>query len=221
VGLKKDEHLRPEVESSLAEMLRRELEAHKRFEKLRENVVLRHDFNPTMAFKVIDTKATRFLDFASIETFLAKYMHDHPFKLEEIVAAFVRRVDRDGDCKISYIEFMEAIMPVCSSSKRRPVYATPTSTYITNVQQRMRDAKDKSKPTFHKRTLKTGSGIESGPQAASSLVLAPSHTRKSTLRKKKTSQNAGGTNIQKQYTPRSSDATESQQTLGTRLFIID
>eukprot|EP00831_Metopus_contortus_P051062 TRINITY_DN42893_c0_g1_i1.p1 TRINITY_DN42893_c0_g1~~TRINITY_DN42893_c0_g1_i1.p1 ORF type:complete len:350 (-),score=39.99 TRINITY_DN42893_c0_g1_i1:79-993(-) len=119
-----------DVEYALARLLCREIETHKRIEKLRENLVTRFDFNPLEAFKIIDRVHECYLDFANIETFLnrtKKYLGEEFIKIsEEDIAAFVRRLDRDDDCRISYNEFMEGVLPLDSTTKRTPAFAIPT-----------------------------------------------------------------------------------------------
>jgi len=61
------------------------------------------------AFKAIDYQNHRVIDESSLRRFLKRVGHQ-PVKQE--LTAIMRRFDLDGDAKISFAEFSEALMPM-------------------------------------------------------------------------------------------------------------
>jgi Ca2+-binding EF-hand superfamily protein len=53
----------------------------------------------------------------------------------EDIIAFMRRVDQDLDCKISFSEFVEALTPIRSHNRMKPSYITPTKTFQNGAAQ--------------------------------------------------------------------------------------
>jgi len=66
-------------------------------------------FSIRRAFKAIDYQNHRVIDESSLRRFLKRVGHQ-PVKQE--LTAIMRRFDLDGDAKISFAEFSEALMPM-------------------------------------------------------------------------------------------------------------
>lgn len=61
------------------------------------------------AFKAIDEHSFRFINHANLKSFLRKMGHQ-PVRKE--IVAILRRLDLDGDSKITYQELSEGLKPV-------------------------------------------------------------------------------------------------------------
>lgn len=115
------------VKRALAKVIYKEALMHKKVEGIKHSVVARRDFNLIETFKAIDCNHARFIDFENLEFYLRR--NGAVFQEEDVVA-FIQRYDRDLDCKLSYMEFMDAILPFDCKGKERPSYSGPTETSI-------------------------------------------------------------------------------------------
>ncbi len=110
-----------EVEVALSRLLGKEVETNRIIEEIKQDLASRSDFNLLDTFKNIDTSHRRFVDFANLLGFLTrKGAGAQPAD----VVAFVRRLDRDLDCRLSYMEFMDGMLP---AEKRRRQQAAPAT----------------------------------------------------------------------------------------------
>ena len=120
------------IEYALAQLFNKELEFNEALEKERLALFNRYDYRSEIAFKVIDTRHSRYITFEMIGTFLKKMQSGA--QCEDIIA-FMRRVDQDLDCKISFSEFVEALTPIDSHNRVKPSYITPTKTFQNGAVQ--------------------------------------------------------------------------------------
>lgn len=86
-----------------------EIKFHLILEQLKKELESCSDFSSRRAFKAMDELNYNFINEANLKIFLRKMGH-HVVKKE--LVAILRRLDLDGDSKISYHEFIEAIKPV-------------------------------------------------------------------------------------------------------------
>lgn len=114
------------VEYALARIMNKELEMQSTVEAQKKDLLNRYDYNVQAAFKVIDVRHTRYIDFENLSCFLKKRAGTVQ---ADDVAAFMRRADRDLDCKVSYGEFIAAMQPVDPKTKTKPSYITPTKAF--------------------------------------------------------------------------------------------
>lgn len=96
-----------EVEYLLVRLLESEVAYHRTLETLKRNILSKSDFNLLEAFRTIDYKNLSYIDRGSLSYFLKKYRNTTDQDIDPIL----RRVDNDGDEVISYLEFVEFIMP--------------------------------------------------------------------------------------------------------------
>jgi len=99
---------------------------HADLEKIKEDLSSRHDFNLLESFQKIDFTHQRFIDFENLSAYLGK--SGALFQPEDVVA-YIRRLDRDLDCKVSYMEFMDGMLPAETKGKR-PSYTMATETSV-------------------------------------------------------------------------------------------
>ena len=128
----KDEPLPYNVEYALARIVNKEIEMCTAVEKEKAELLNRYDFNVQVAFKSIDGRHTRFITFDILAAYLKKRGTNAQ---AEDVAAFMRRVDQDLDCKISYNEFVAAMLPVDPKTRTKPSYITPTKAFQSGYEQ--------------------------------------------------------------------------------------
>jgi len=117
------------VEYTLAQVIYKETLIHSNIEYELLKLFNRYDYNVQSAFKAIDIKHTRYISFE----FLSKYLTKMKIEAKEIdVVAFIRRMDRDLDGKISFSEFSELFRP-CSTKRVKPNYITPTKSFQAGI----------------------------------------------------------------------------------------
>ena len=97
------------VEREMAILLAQEIDFQLKLEQLKQDLEKFKKFSIRRAFKAIDSLNFRYIDEQAIRRFLKKIGHS-PVK-EELIA-IMRRFDLDGDAKVSFQEFVEAITPV-------------------------------------------------------------------------------------------------------------
>ena len=103
------EYLPCNVEEVLASLLEAEVWLHVNLEQLKKELESCHDFSVRRLFKAIDEPRFKFLTEGTIRLFLRRMGHQ-PLKSELI--AIIRRFDLDGDSRLSFSEFCEALRPI-------------------------------------------------------------------------------------------------------------
>ena len=126
----KDEFLDYDVEYALLRVLEREFSMHSQLEKLRQSLCTRFDFSCQTCFRAIDKRHERYLNYDNLTMFLTKNgMKTEPSD----ILALIRRIDKKGNGVLTYMEFMEAVMPLAPNTKRLPSYCTPTKNFNSKV----------------------------------------------------------------------------------------
>ena len=141
-----NEPLPGNTESTLAQLLIKEVEYFVNVEKELSNLLIRYDYNYPAAFKIIDTKHLNSISYDSLNAYLKK--RNVKYQGSDI-NAFIRRADRDLDCKISYEEFVETFS--LSNVKEKIIktrYVTPNKKVKSTISRARSANKHK---TFVKR----------------------------------------------------------------------
>ena len=111
------------MELTFAQLINKEIEYTENVEKELTNLINRSDYNYHEVFKAIDTKHIGIIDFDSLSTYLKK---KHSQATPDDIRAFIRRADKDLDCKISYEEFVSTFSLSKAKEKiTRPRCITP------------------------------------------------------------------------------------------------
>ena len=97
------------VEHQLSALLTKEIEFQLKLEQLKQDLETFKKFSIRKSFKAIDSGNLRYIDEQALRRFLKK-IGNSPQKKE--LNAIMRRFDLDGDAKISFQEFVEALKPV-------------------------------------------------------------------------------------------------------------
>ena len=103
------ENLESLIEKELALLLAKEIDFELRLEQLKSDLEKFNRFSIRRAFKAIDFQNHRVIDEVSLRRFLKRVGHQ-PIKHE--LTAIMRRFDLDGDAKLSFTEFSEALTPI-------------------------------------------------------------------------------------------------------------
>lgn len=104
-----------EVEYLFVALLQAEVLYHRNLESIRREIILKSDLNLLEAFRTIDTKNVSLIDRNALTSFLKKFRNVY----DDDIDAILRRVDNDGDGLISYLEFVDCVMPSRSSSSAK------------------------------------------------------------------------------------------------------
>ena len=97
------------VEKELAILLAKEIDFELRLEQLKQDLEKFKAFSIRRAFKAIDYQNNKIIDEIAIRRFLKRAGHQ-PLKAE--LVSIMRRFDLDGDAKLSFTEFAEALTPI-------------------------------------------------------------------------------------------------------------
>ena len=110
------DNLPRDIELALTELLERELDLYRRQEILKGDLEVRYDYSSYAAFRAIDKYSEGNINTFNLSTFLKNNGHHAS---EKELLAIIRRIDTDGDAKLSYSEFADFIR----SSEPRPSVA--------------------------------------------------------------------------------------------------
>jgi len=114
--VKPGEILPYEVEYALARIISKEIASYHHLEPYKQDLVAQPGFDYKDAFHSLDPhNNTGLIDFSSLRDF---FKANAPSPPENDMIAILRRIDKDGDGKISYEELVEAIKPIDSEDQR-------------------------------------------------------------------------------------------------------
>ena len=105
------------IERLIATLLCMEMDLLLRVEQQKKDLQGLPSFNLRHCFKAIDEAHIKFLDVSAIRRFFIKVGHK---PLKEELANVMRRIDLDGDSKISFYEFSEALTSIELSLVNHP-----------------------------------------------------------------------------------------------------
>ncbi len=108
------DYLPRDIENALTELLEKELDLHRRQEILKGDLEVRYDYSSYAAFRSIDKYNEGNINTFNLGSFLKNNGH---YASEKELLAIIRRIDTDGDAKLSYSEFSDFIR----SSEPRPL----------------------------------------------------------------------------------------------------
>ena len=115
-----------DVEFLLARLFEKELNFQRRLELGKKDLALRHDFSIVSAFSTLDYPSTSLLSRDKLSDFLRR---NGKIAFEEDIDAVLRRVDVDGDERLSFSEFSDFLRPqepvFLSSPRRSPTRTSP------------------------------------------------------------------------------------------------
>jgi hypothetical protein len=137
------------------------------------------DFSTVAAFTVVDQSRLGYLDFESLRKFLAKFKKDVK---KSDVNAIIRRMDLDGDGKITFREFAHGITPeypgvaqaVTSATAKMPGTQRTTSNEIEFNAERKQEIKRSHEET-KQNTIKKRNGSLSPLRDYRPIYNAPTH----------------------------------------------
>lgn len=115
-----------DVEFLLARLLEKELSFQRRLEISKRDLALRYDFSIVAGFSVIDYPSSSFLSREKIYSFLRR---NGKMVFDDDIDAILRRMDVDGDERLSYSEWSDTIRPQeprpSSPARRSPSRGSP------------------------------------------------------------------------------------------------
>jgi Ca2+-binding EF-hand superfamily protein len=124
--------LSSEVLYALVQVFERELQFLRDIEYRKEALVSRPDFNLLDAFRLVD----QLNDSSLSRDAVRRYLMTCGFNpLSEDIEAFMRRIDKDQDEKVSYLEFVDCVLP---AEPYYQVQGSLTSTSTLNYSQSLR-----------------------------------------------------------------------------------
>lgn len=116
------DYLPRDIENALTELIERELDLHRRQEILKRDLEVRYDYSTYAAFGSIDKYNEGYINTFNLGVFLKNNGY---YATEKELLAIIRRIDTDGDAKLSYSEFSDFMR----SSEARPIVEDLRRTY--------------------------------------------------------------------------------------------
>lgn len=110
--------MHPYVEEALSALLEAEIQMHLNLEQVKKELESCFDFSLRRLFKSIDEVRAGHITEASLRQFLKRMGHQ---ALKSEVIALIRRFDLDGDSRISFPEFCEAIRSISPNMSPDPL----------------------------------------------------------------------------------------------------
>ena len=149
-----------DAEFQLARLIEKELNLQRRLESSKKDLAIRHDFSVIGAFSTIDFPSTNMISREKLTDFLRR---NGKIVFEEDIDAVLRRMDIDGDERLSFSEFSDSLRP------QEPVF--PVSP------QR---SPGRSSPVRHSSPLRRTGGSPSRTASSSSGFLQADSSMRST-----------------------------------------
>jgi hypothetical protein len=95
-----------DIERGLVDILERELDLLRKLDHLKNELEVRYDYSVFAAYKTIDKYNEGSVNTYNLSTFLKNNGH---YANERELLCIIRRIDTDGDAKLSYPEFADFI----------------------------------------------------------------------------------------------------------------
>jgi Ca2+-binding EF-hand superfamily protein len=92
------------MEITLCDLLVAEIKLLRRLESLKQDLQLRYDYTNYAAFRTVDRFNDGFIDLFNLKQF---FRNNNGFLTERELTSIIRRIDTDGDAKISYSEYSD------------------------------------------------------------------------------------------------------------------
>lgn len=148
-----------DVEYLFTRLLEKEILYQRTIEDFKRSLSARYDFNLLDAFKLIDRPSTAFITVDKLYSFLRR---NGISVFEEDMDAILRRLDTDADGRLSYSEFIEAVLP--SEPTYRP---SEIPAYRSSPSRRA------ASPRYSSPLKRSGSPVRSGLLSSSTLSSSP------------------------------------------------
>jgi len=100
------DYLPRDIETSLVDLMERELDLHRKQETLKGDLEVRYDYSTYAAFRCIDKYSEGYINTFNLGAFLKNNGY---YATEKELLAIIRRIDTDGDAKLSYAEFADFV----------------------------------------------------------------------------------------------------------------
>jgi Ca2+-binding EF-hand superfamily protein len=98
-----------DVEKLLSKLLSKELKFAQQIETWKQQLAIHPDYNLARFFEEIDSRGTNYVDCINLKTFLIRCSY---LPNDNLLLAIVRRLDLDGDARLNYREFVDAMRPL-------------------------------------------------------------------------------------------------------------
>jgi Ca2+-binding EF-hand superfamily protein len=100
-----------DIENALASVIEKEIDLQRRLDLLKGDLDIRYDYSTYAAFKSVDKYSEGFINTYNLGLFLKNNGY---YANEREILAIIRRIDTDGDAKLSYSEFSDFLNSVQS-----------------------------------------------------------------------------------------------------------
>lgn len=103
-----------DIEHAILDIIEKEIDLGRRLDILKRDLEGRYDYSSLAAFRTIDKYNDGRIDTYNLGAFLRSCAH---YATERELLSIVRRIDTDGDAKLSYSEFSDFVRSSCPPVK--------------------------------------------------------------------------------------------------------
>ncbi len=106
-----------DIESALLDVIEKEIDLQRRLDVLKRELETRYDYSTLAAYRSVDKYNDGRIDTHNLGSFLRSTGH---YASERELLAIVRRIDTDGDARLSYAEFSDFVRSAYPPARAEP-----------------------------------------------------------------------------------------------------
>lgn len=106
----RNDSLPGDIEHAVLDVLEKEIDLQRRLEILKKDVETRYDYSTLAAYRSIDKYNDGRIDTYNLGSFLRSCAH---YATERELLSIIRRIDTDGDARLSFAEFSDFVRSSC------------------------------------------------------------------------------------------------------------
>ena len=126
-----------DIESALLDVIEKEIDLQRRLDILKRELETRYDYSTLAAYRSIDKYNDGRIDTHNLGSFLRSCGH---YASERELLAIIRRMDTDGDARLSYAEFSDFVRSSYPPARASPADAQPRAESPDNRRSMLQSA---------------------------------------------------------------------------------
>ncbi|OMJ95043.1 hypothetical protein SteCoe_1748 [Stentor coeruleus] len=166
-----------DIEFLLARLFDKELSFQRRLESLKQDLASRYDFSMISAFSLLDFPSTSFITRDKLYSFLRR---NGKLVYDDDIDALLRRMDIDGDERLSYSEFADSLRAqesrITSSPPRRSPSRTSPLRYSSPLRRTGDSPNRNGSSVYQNETSMRSSFNRTSPSRMSATRMSPTRS---------------------------------------------
>ena len=121
-----------DIEYSLTQLLEKEIKMYRELDAQKGKLNVRFDYSISSLFEEITDSKTMTIDISTLH----KYLMRNEIELDMVlIEAFIKRLDKDRNGYLTFIEFADGITPQNPKTKLRPHFSKTTETFANKTKR--------------------------------------------------------------------------------------